>query len=829
MDSDLHTVIPLEHHASNSSQQSHSLATGLENALDQCSSDSSEIESKSVICHMNPELVATNSNKLNSLMPKNFLNIIPKPRSSIFSLQIADGTHVQSESKLLSLLPTRIVVSDLDKTAQEIALMAPVSSSAVIGNIFQQFQVSQSSDDSEAESKMSHSCAEQDHAPHTSFSIEPMQVTVPQLASGSAHSTWCNGIGASEFIASHTTSDEIDKEQDIIKKTVVEAFVKMVVCRKVTVQKVHLKTGEILDTKVKTEEEEPVILGVDCVETTEDLISSSVAEIAIADNCSTDAVPSKWGTSPDGGLKFLSAVSESRQKIGKSIIKEKGFVSSTQKGVLPRLPESEENLSAQEQVFNEAFVVESTSNNDSLHIKAEPVTDRESDWNEEFNDSSQDYIPNISRTNYQKSSTSLRKMSRGKLHDSSYSHVMQPCSGESIMNALDPDVLVLCQKKRGRKRKWDNALGMASNLKMCQFCNINFSSVQACARHMKKGYCISSVFCFICSKAFQNEQLLENHLMIHGSEVKSEAFECSDCNRFYRTHAGYVKHFRMGTCSKRDGFEDGRTGEFNCDLCESRFSTEGYLKLHRYKVHENPKDTHACSDCGKRFYSTLGYNKHRQGRPCTEPLRCHICGKSYSSKAKESFKIHMKHHKTEVSGITFQCDECDRSYMTQVALNKHKLSHTGVKPYKCNVCGKDFSMRYMVKDHARMHTGERPFLCGLCGGAFSNKGHLGRHLRSHENGTLMKRGRPKKIRDPGELKMIEFGQTLHSFDGQTIQVVDGQIFESQTSGTPVIIQANNNTIIIAEGWPNTSTASAITLPSCHSLENISANIHCSNV
>lgn len=500
-------------------------------------------------------------------------------------------------------------------------------------------------------------------------------------------------------------------------------------------------------------------------------------------------------------------------------------MSSTLQGISSKSPEPEVNISAQKEACNRAFVVESTPNKDSLHIKTEPLTDSESDWNEEFNDNSEDYIPGVPK------STTLRNKSRRKSIDNSNSHDMQACNPESSVNTLDNNVLILRQKRRGRKRKWDNALGMTSNLKICQFCSKHFISVQACAKHMKKGHCVTSVFCFICFRPFPNEQLLENHLLTHGSEVKSEAFECSDCNRFYRTRAGYVKHFRMGTCSKRDTFENGCIGEFNCDLCDSRFTSEAYLKLHRYKVHENPRDTHTCFDCGKRFYSSLGYNKHRQGRPCTEPLRCHICGKSYSSKAKESFKIHMKHHKTEVSGITFQCDECDKSYMTQVALNKHKLSHTGVKPYRCNICGKEFSMRYMVKDHARMHTGERPFHCSLCGGAFSNKGHLGRHLRSHENGTLMKRGRPKKIRDPevGELKMIEFGQTLHNFDGQTIQVVDGQMFESQTSGAPMIIQANNNTIIIAEGWPNTSTASAITLPSSHSIEHIPANIHCSHV
>uniref|UniRef100_A0A0B7AA16 C2H2-type domain-containing protein n=1 Tax=Arion vulgaris TaxID=1028688 RepID=A0A0B7AA16_9EUPU len=787
-------------------------------------------KNKNYIVQMNSEPVVANSNKLKSLLPKNMLKMIPKSEPDTYLFQVSNESHIQTDNKFSQFIPGEIIVSQPcdDKGTQAITFATPVVTTEVIENILQQFHSSIASTGvSESESRISHCDAEQELDKTSSFTIEAVEGTLSdvvrasQLSSDDVHATWSHDIGTSLPLTSQVLPDEIDKEQDIIKKTVVEAFVKMVVCRKLTVQKVHAKTGQILDTKVKTEEEEPVILGVDCVETTEDLISSSVAELATASNCNTDTVTSKWGTSLDGGLKFLSAVSESRQKIGKSIIKDKVFRSSPQKGIsLARLTELEACSSTQVDASKHKFFVESTPNASSVQIKTEPKTDSDSDWNEEVNDDSVDYVPGASKVNFIKSTVSTRHQNGKKAYKNpNNKHMTQSCVNDSPIISFDTDVLVLRQKKRGRKRKWDNALGMASNLKICQFCNKHFSSSQACGKHMKKGDCVSSVFCYICSKPFQNEHLLDNHLLMHGSEVKSGAFECRDCNRSYRTRAGYMKHFRMGTCSKRDDYEDGCTGEFNCDLCESRFSSEGYLKLHRYKVHENPKDTHTCSDCGKRFYSIQGYNKHRQGRPCTEPLRCHICGKSYSSKAKESFKIHMKHHRTEVNGITFQCDECERSYMTQMALNKHKLSHTGVKPYKCNVCGKEFSMRYMVKDHARMHTGERPFHCSLCGGAFSNKGHLGRHLRSHENGTLMKRGRPKKIRKPDgtELKMIEFGQTLHNFDGQTIQVVDGQMFESQTSGTPMIIQANNNTIIITEGWPNACTASTITLPSSQSI------------
>ena len=502
----------------------------------------------------------------------------------------------------------------------------------------------------------------------------------------------------------------------------------------------------------------------------------------------------KLGQSLDGGLKFLSAVSESRQKIGKTLLADALLKSS-----LKRSEHIKDKIVSEDPgIWKSVQVSDCDVREINVEMKVEENKfDRDVEWNEEdCNDESEDYVPG--RDEQTKLSSKQRVSFSGR----------QPTrvhAKSSNVSEAKNDIEPKTYKKRGRKRRWDNALGIASKLKTCQFCNKTFKTSQACAKHMKKGKCVSSVFCFLCGKPFESEEQLEIHLVTHEEKSRIGNFKCNDCNRTYRTRAGYVKHFKMGTCLKRDEFENGEVGDYACNICSAQFSTEAYLKLHKYKVHENPSDTHTCPDCGKKFYSTQGYNKHRSGRPCTEPLKCKICGKTYSSKAKESFKIHMRHHRTEATGVMFECDECDRTYMTQMALNKHKLSHTGVKPYRCDICGKEFAMRYMVKDHARTHTGERPYPCTLCGSTFSNRGHLSRHMRSHENGTLLKRGRPKKVREPVGapvgLKVIDISSALQHLDRQTIQVVDSQMLDTQVPGAPMIIRADNNTIIITESWP----------------------------
>ncbi|GFO36088.1 Zinc finger protein [Plakobranchus ocellatus] len=644
-------------------------------------------------------------------------------------------------------------------------------------------------------------------ASSVSDSLHPSEsraVSAPELPAGSAASQ--AHAGTQDNLGSNANSLKTVQErnqEEVVKKTTVEAFVKMVVCRKVTVQKVNPNTGQVLDTKIKLEEEEPVVLSVDCIETTEDLVSERVS-------------PMKKASSLDGGLKFLSAVSESRRKIGKSLLSDILKSSFKGKGV-----KTAKQLSREEEMLQLSDVA---CREEDLKGEAKFVSDSEWD-DEDVNDESEDYVPG--------KDIRTKVSDRQKKFGLSTKRAQSMKTLTSSTNSENAEALLGLYKKRGRKRKWDNALGIACNLKTCSFCSKAFTTPEACTTHMKKGKCVPAVFCLLCGKSCENEKQLEEHLANHEERSKSRKYECRDCKRTYRTRAGYVKHFRMGTCQKRDEFEAEEVGDFSCEICLSQFSTEAYLKLHKYKVHENPTDKHTCPDCGKKFYSTQGYNKHRSGRPCNEPLRCKICGKTYSSKAKESYKIHLRSHRTEATGEMFQCDECDHSYMTQVALNKHKLSHTGVKPYKCDICGKEFSMRYMVKDHVRTHTGERPYPCSLCGSAFSNRGHLGRHMRSHENGTLLKRGRPKKVKDPEEnplgLKVIDISSALQHLDRQTIQVVDGQMLDSQVSGTPMIIRTDNNTIIITEGWPANAVPSGSDTTATEPTSDTTSEVVCSSI
>ena len=53
----------------------------------------------------------------------------------------------------------------------------------------------------------------------------------------------------------------------------------------------------------------------------------------------------------------------------------------------------------------------------------------------------------------------------------------------------------------------------------------------------------------------------------------------------------------------------------------------------------------------------------------------------------------------------FKCDECDKTFRTQLELQSHMGRHTGVKPFKCDICDKEFISTITFKRHAIVHSG----------------------------------------------------------------------------------------------------------------------------
>ncbi|XP_049870034.1 zinc finger protein 1 isoform X2 [Pectinophora gossypiella] len=76
----------------------------------------------------------------------------------------------------------------------------------------------------------------------------------------------------------------------------------------------------------------------------------------------------------------------------------------------------------------------------------------------------------------------------------------------------------------------------------------------------------------------------------------------------------------------------------------------------------------------------------------------------------------------------FVCDQCDKTFVKQSSLARHKYEHSGQRPYKCMECPKAFKHKHHLTEHKRLHTGEKPFQCCKCLKKFSHSGSYSQHM-----------------------------------------------------------------------------------------------------
>lgn len=183
-----------------------------------------------------------------------------------------------------------------------------------------------------------------------------------------------------------------------------------------------------------------------------------------------------------------------------------------------------------------------------------------------------------------------------------------------------------------------------------------------------------------------------------------------------------------------------------CENCSESFSSVSGLSEH-YKIFANcrPKELLSSKNDICNIVDYLKKPKQRRGKRRIkdesdgEPeyvkgkklkgkrrFLCNFCGKNYTRK--NGLERHILSH----SGIKpFECKECGKSYITKDTLKTHLLTHTGIKAHKCTVCQKSFTQSSHLSYHMRRHAGEKPHRCTYCGKAFLSSYHLERHKLMH--------------------------------------------------------------------------------------------------
>lgn len=181
---------------------------------------------------------------------------------------------------------------------------------------------------------------------------------------------------------------------------------------------------------------------------------------------------------------------------------------------------------------------------------------------------------------------------------------------------------------------------------ICPECNLEFDTTKACKLHRRK---------------HKNE-----------SASDSEKYHCTLCMRKFNRKSSYTNHMKNHDMKSNV--------KFTCDTCKREFQHKAHLDNHILSVHTREK-----------------------GYPCE------LCNTNFSTQ--ESLDLHKESHKIEKK---HQCKLCNKAFYMLSTLNDHMRTHTGEKPFLCSICGRGFSQKTNLAQHMRRHQGLKPFKCDDC-------------------------------------------------------------------------------------------------------------------
>lgn len=149
-------------------------------------------------------------------------------------------------------------------------------------------------------------------------------------------------------------------------------------------------------------------------------------------------------------------------------------------------------------------------------------------------------------------------------------------------------------------------------------------------------------------------------------------------------------------------------------LCCDRKFGRAYAHNHM-KYHQDP-DAFKCDECEKVYLSQHKLDKHKTHahvKPEMVVYNCEHCGKGFVDKW--AFHGHQKSHLAPEDRM-FKCEHCEYSCNTSTGLVLHvKNWHTRELEHICEVCGKGFTNIYRLRAHMkRSHEEIATEQCDLC-------------------------------------------------------------------------------------------------------------------
>lgn len=160
------------------------------------------------------------------------------------------------------------------------------------------------------------------------------------------------------------------------------------------------------------------------------------------------------------------------------------------------------------------------------------------------------------------------------------------------------------------------------------------------------------------------------------------------------------------------------------------------INNHSYAQTNGHGQVFDCDYCDRNFLTKHELDVHRAFHKTSPglPCVCRPCDKKFTTI--ETFETHIKDvHSVLTNGKTCACPVCRKEFTSPRLLLKHKRAHTNYKvTFRCNHCVETFLTKERLEMHLETwHQDNRPFACEMCPLTFSNTRAMKMHVTRVHN------------------------------------------------------------------------------------------------
>lgn len=195
---------------------------------------------------------------------------------------------------------------------------------------------------------------------------------------------------------------------------------------------------------------------------------------------------------------------------------------------------------------------------------------------------------------------------------------------------------------------------------------------------------------------------------------------CEKCGELFRNSCQCKKHLH----STHGQISPNEVKMFRCRECPLTFQTRSCLNSH--SVEEHNEDEIECEQCGKFFVSRKELTEHRKSHKSFDTSIVSLTNmlQGLLDKDECSNISNKEKHQDEIAAITFQCDDCSKTFLTKTSLKKHRK-----KIHKVYV------VKNMPKENNPFKNNpNRKLECGMCVRNFVSLEEMDEHMDDTHGG-----------------------------------------------------------------------------------------------